>query len=272
MAKDPAFLFYSNDFYEGTRTMLPEERACYIDLLIYQHQHGIIPNDPKRLSMYCSGCNEETIIVVLNQKFNQMVDGWLNQKLNHLVNERSNHRPKKIAAAVLAGCISGCRLDKKKKLKIKNSFKIENFIKNEEGLNLNDNQIKSLIKEWFNQMVNRLVNNLEDENEDENKNRDDNKIKKEELKKDIVFPWDSDLFKEAWVKWMVYKKTEWNFKFKNSITEQTALNSLEKMALNEGEAIEIINKSIANNWKGLFPVKNKSNNGRINAGSEDFNF
>ena len=36
--KDPAFLFYSKDFYEGTRTMLPEERACYIDLMIYQHQ------------------------------------------------------------------------------------------------------------------------------------------------------------------------------------------------------------------------------------------
>ena len=31
--KDPAFLFYSKDFYEGTRTMLPEERACYIDLM-----------------------------------------------------------------------------------------------------------------------------------------------------------------------------------------------------------------------------------------------
>jgi len=37
--KDPAFLFYSKDFYEGTRTMLPEERACYIDLMIYQMLH-----------------------------------------------------------------------------------------------------------------------------------------------------------------------------------------------------------------------------------------
>ena len=32
MAKDPAFLFYSQDFYAGTRTMLPEERACWAHL------------------------------------------------------------------------------------------------------------------------------------------------------------------------------------------------------------------------------------------------
>ena len=50
MSKDPAFLLYSKDFYEGTRMMLPEERACYVDLMIYQHQNGgFIPNDVRRI-------------------------------------------------------------------------------------------------------------------------------------------------------------------------------------------------------------------------------
>lgn len=79
--KDPAFLFYSKDFYEGTRMMLPEERACYIDLLIYQHQHGSIPNDVKRMALYCSGIDEATLKATLEAKFKLTDNGWLNDRL-----------------------------------------------------------------------------------------------------------------------------------------------------------------------------------------------
>lgn len=87
--KDPAFLFYSKDFYEGTRTMLPEERACYIDLMIYQHQNGCIPNDLTRVLMYCNGVSEATLIATLKAKFKQTPEGcWLNEKLAKVVSER----------------------------------------------------------------------------------------------------------------------------------------------------------------------------------------
>lgn len=86
--KDPAFLFYANDFYGGTRTMFPEERACYIDLLIYQHQNGIIPLDLKRVLMYCSGISEATLIATLENKFIKLENGWVNEKLNFVINER----------------------------------------------------------------------------------------------------------------------------------------------------------------------------------------
>jgi len=252
--------------------MLPEERACYIDLLIYQHQHGIIPNEPKRLMMYCSGCNEDTVKRVLNQKFNQMDDGWLNHKLNHLVNERSNHRPKKIAASVLAGLISKSKLDKKKILKIKKNFKIGNFIEDKEGCKLPDNQIKTEIKKWFNQMVNHLVNNLENENEDENINKD-KKEKGVKGERKINYPWDSEDFKINWDKWILYKKNQHKFNFKTEKTEQTAIDYLKEISKDEKDAIKIINTSIANGWKGLFQSKvNNQNNGRIHAGSEDFKF
>ena len=86
--KDPAFLFYAKDFYEGTRTMLPKERACYIDLMIYQHQHGYIPNDMERMSMYCSGIDEATLQATLQAKFKQEDKGWYNAKLRKVVDDR----------------------------------------------------------------------------------------------------------------------------------------------------------------------------------------
>ena len=88
--KDPAFLFYAKDFYEGTRMMLPEERACYIDLMIYQHQHGYIPNDIRRVLMYCSGINEATLIATLVGKFIKSENGWHNEKLNEVINSRKD--------------------------------------------------------------------------------------------------------------------------------------------------------------------------------------
>jgi len=91
MAKDPAFLFYSKDFYEGTRMMLPEERACYIDLLIYQHQHGIIPLDIKRVLMYCSGIAEATLIATLEAKFKRCDQGYYNNRLDDEITKRADY-------------------------------------------------------------------------------------------------------------------------------------------------------------------------------------
>lgn len=42
MAKDPAFLFYSNDFLSGTFTFSDEQVGKYIRLLCIQHQKGFL--------------------------------------------------------------------------------------------------------------------------------------------------------------------------------------------------------------------------------------
>lgn len=89
--KDPAFLFYSKDFYEGTRTMYPGERACYVDLMIFQHQNGPIPDDMQRLTMYCSGIDEATLKAVLKAKFKQTDKGWINDKLQRVIDERQEY-------------------------------------------------------------------------------------------------------------------------------------------------------------------------------------
>ncbi len=40
MAKDPAFLFYSSDFYMGTVGMTDAQVGQYIRLMCLQHQKG----------------------------------------------------------------------------------------------------------------------------------------------------------------------------------------------------------------------------------------
>lgn len=91
MAKNPAFLFYSTDYYEGTRTMLPTERAAYIDLMIYQHQHGLIDIPAKRLTLYCAGVSEDDIQHVLDAKFVKVDGGYINEKLKTVLDERKDY-------------------------------------------------------------------------------------------------------------------------------------------------------------------------------------
>lgn len=90
--KDPAFLFYSKDFYEGTRMMLPKERACYMDLLVYQHQNGKIPFDLERVVMYCNGIDEATLIATLEAKFVKTNEGWENLRLAEEIISRENYK------------------------------------------------------------------------------------------------------------------------------------------------------------------------------------
>lgn len=286
--KDPAFLFYSNDFYEGTRTMLPEERACYIDLLIYQHQNGSIPDDPKRLAMYCSGCSAKMVNQVLNQKFIKTDNGWVNQVMQKHTKNRSKYRPKKIASATLAGLISSSKnLTEKQKKEIKSNFRINDFTS--ENQPLDDNSVKKMVNEWFNQMVNQmveqndnqtvnketvdhLVNNLENGNviinnntkeiDNNLNNNKENKFKSKQsintnTREEILFPFNSENFKKHWQLWKDYKSEEHKFKFKSAKSEQAQLAKLEKLSNgNEQTAIVIINQSIENGWKGLFQLDN----------------
>lgn len=50
MAKDPAFLFYTNDFLSGVQDLTMEERGQYITLLCLQHQKGRLTEKMIRLS------------------------------------------------------------------------------------------------------------------------------------------------------------------------------------------------------------------------------
>ena len=73
---------------------------------------------------------------------------------------------------------------------------------------------------------------------------------------EVVLPFDSSEFSEAWENWKEYRAKEFGFKYKSHVSQQTALHSLQKLSNNnEQQAIRIIGQSIAAGWRGLFPLK-----------------
>jgi len=129
MAKDPAFLFYSKDFYEGTRLMLPEERACLIDLMIYQHQNGGIVNNTKRLSMYCSGVSEEIIKSTLEQKFTLIDNMWYNDKMLEVTKEREEKGRKNKLIGTFAYVLKKLNLNKIQEKELRAKFNVDELLK-----------------------------------------------------------------------------------------------------------------------------------------------
>ena len=73
--------------------------------------------------------------------------------------------------------------------------------------------------------------------------------------KNIINPF-SENFIQFWNQWKEYKSKEHKFNYKTYISEQSALDNLQKLSNgNEQTAIAIIDQSIINGWKGFFPIK-----------------
>lgn len=90
MAKDPAFLFYSQDFLVGTMALPFEDKGKYITLLCYMHQNGRISEETTRLLVgYVSD--------MLRLKFKQDSDGnWYNERLEIEVEKREKFKESRI--------------------------------------------------------------------------------------------------------------------------------------------------------------------------------
>ena len=100
---------------------------------------------------------------------------------------------------------------------------------------------------------------METETENETINENINKDKK------VIMPFESEKFTYYWSLWKDYKKQQFKFTFKTSQSEQAALKDLIKIAEGkEEDCINIIEQSMAKGWKGLFKIKNESNEARIN--------
>ena len=84
MSKDPAFLFYSQDFIVGVQTMSFEDRGKYITILCQMHQQGRLDEETIRFIVgYVSDR--------LRLKFKIDNDGlWYNERLEHESNKRSH--------------------------------------------------------------------------------------------------------------------------------------------------------------------------------------
>lgn len=83
MSKDPAFLFYTNDFQSGTLFFTDEQVGKYIRLLMAQHQHGHLSE--KQVLFICKTHDTEVL-----SKFVKDENGmYYNEKLESVINARA---------------------------------------------------------------------------------------------------------------------------------------------------------------------------------------
>ena len=87
MAKDPAFLFFPNDWLGGTMYLTRHQKGCYIDLLIAQFNNGPLSLDTIKTVLGQDQANW----TVLSSKFKQTAEGlWYNERLVTEIEKRKS--------------------------------------------------------------------------------------------------------------------------------------------------------------------------------------
>lgn len=206
--KDPAFLFYPQDFLVGTMTMSDEQIGQYIKLLCLQHAKG--GKLTERDILKITRTRDDDIF----SKFAVDEEGnYFNQRLLDEVNKR-----------------------------------IEHSIKQKENIMKRWNKEKetNVIPPYNN--GNTSVLPLENENEDVIVNKGINKS----LKKEAIY-FDDEILNKTFHDYMYMRKT----KIKNGAMTNRAIE-LAVIKLNKyptTTAIDMLNESITNNWKGIFELK-----------------
>ena len=109
MAKDPAILFYTQDFITGTMFFSFEQKGKYISLLCAQHQHGGLINKNDFNSLVGDD-------IALRSKFIETEDGFFNERLMKEMNKRSKKSTNLSANALI-------RWDKEKQKQCKSNAK-----------------------------------------------------------------------------------------------------------------------------------------------------
>lgn len=85
MSKDPAFLFYPNDYLGGTMGMTFEMKGAYIDLLIFQfNNHQFTEAQAKQVLSICFA----SVWEVLQNKFKKDGEFYFNERLREEIDKR----------------------------------------------------------------------------------------------------------------------------------------------------------------------------------------
>lgn len=167
MAKDPAFLFYSKDWLEGTMEMSAEEKGVYIDLLAHQHQKGSLPAEIKKLSKL-AGMSEDDfnkIWVELCSKFIANASGRLvNRRLSGIVSERLDKGWRNTIVGTLGAIvrygIQNEGKDPRVAEKVKKTFKVDDF------LACAKENLSEQVGKWFSKCYDKCYKSIANANED----------------------------------------------------------------------------------------------------------
>jgi uncharacterized protein YdaU (DUF1376 family) len=143
--KDPAFLFYSKDWLEGTAEMMPNEKGVYIDLLSYQHQRKGLPTETVRLAKMVGLSHEQFLEIwkILQSKFNHVDNRLVNEKLMEVMDERACKGRKNKINGTFAGVLRKGNYSNPDRDMLKTMFKSEDF------MDCPDDELTKWITTWI---------------------------------------------------------------------------------------------------------------------------
>lgn len=225
--KDPAFLFYSKDFLTGVADLTMEERGQYITLLCLQHQKGRLTR--KLIDLAAPDATADVL-----SKFEKDEQGnFFNRRLEEEASKRANHSDKQRDRA------------------------LKGWEKRKQKTNKKDATAYPTAEATALPLVNANVN----------VNVNEDVIKEERVQREeIVFKYNSDEMRKAWKRWKDYRKSVHRFKYYDALSEQRKIRELENMATDEKEAIELINQSITEGYKGFFKKDKERKRLNVNPG------
>ena len=239
--KDPAFLFYSKDWIEGTAEMMPNEKGVYIDLLCFQHQRGDLPNDIRRLSkMVGLGVDEfNEIWKVIGCKFEANGERTLNRKLSEVMGERADKGNTNRIIGIFGGLCKKSGIGYNELASIRSQFKVADFKE------IESERLSETISEWFDKRIALLEdgNGIEDINTTTKLNKVEHKY------------FQSDELNEVFSKWLYACANE----VKPAIRKAHGQSAIEALAMKLNclpvdTAIKQVRQSLENGWVTLRPV------------------
>lgn len=224
--RDPAFLFYSDNFISGTQFFTDEQLGKYIRLLCAQHQHGHLKE--KHMIHICKTYDED-----IWSKFVKDADGlFYNERLEFEMIRRKKYT----------------------------ESRSENR-KGSKGKPVTPKKDKFISKTHEKDMTPDMETGDETLNEVDKRKRGAG----EKPKRELNFGTLQDSFSEKWDRWIKFKKDQFKQSYKTQDSEQTAINHLIEISGGDCIVAEkIINQSISNTWKGLFKLNENTTNGKSN--------
>lgn len=223
MGKDPAFLFYTKDFFILTATLTWEERGKLITILCIMHQQGRM--DEKTISNLVGSISEN-----LRKQFTTDKDGlWFCEWLEQRIEERSNF----VSSRRENGSKGGRPTSKppEQKLPITESKPVGSTKKNH-TVDVDANE-KATVKKKERSSKQHAGNEIET----------------------VILPFDSAEFIQAWQAYL-QMRIEKKKPFKSKTAQQAKLRKLANTGLDETTISAMLMQSVENEWQDIYPLKN----------------
>lgn len=168
--KDPAVLFYINDWLTSTSEMDADCRGWYLNLLLHNYDKGSLPNEIEKLAVLCMVKFSEyerfkqVFEQVLKQKFEQLDEQRMsNLRTQTILKSREIFKEKRSDAGKMSYLMKFFAKNYSKHYKVN---KVKEFIKDRIDLDI-DTKNQTKIEHMFEHLFELYRN--ENENEDESK-------------------------------------------------------------------------------------------------------